>query len=86
MFNNATTNGVRPLRYRVDSDPTPSSIRFLYSTANVQPGEGGRATVMVDGTLSAERTYFWRAKAVDGADESSFSSIAKFNIRGARGN
>jgi hypothetical protein len=80
VFNNATTNGVRPLRYKVElgSDAEFSSI--LFASANVAPGEGGRTTVVVDGTLSTERTYFWRAKATDGANESSFSSTARFDL------
>ena len=35
---------------------------------------------MVDAALTADRTYYWRAKADDGANESDYSSVAKFDF------
>jgi hypothetical protein len=53
---------------------------MLYASGKVTPAEGGRTSVVVDGTLAAERTYFWRVKAADGANESGYSSTASFDL------
>jgi hypothetical protein len=80
VFNNATTNGVRPLYYLVELGSDANFSNMLYSSGKVTPGEGGRTSVVVDGTLAAERTYFWRAKAADGANESTYSTAARFDL------
>ena len=79
-FNNAGTNGVRPLHYLVELGSDANFSSTLYASGKVSPGENGRTSVVVDGTLAAERTYFWRVKAADGANESNYSSAARFDL------
>lgn len=80
VFNNASTTGERPLWYVVEVGSDSNFSNKLYANAKVTPGEGGRTTVIVDGTLASERTYYWHVKAADGANESSFSSTASFDL------
>jgi hypothetical protein len=79
VFNNATTNGVRPIWYVVELASDAGFESKLFTNGKVTPAEGAQTTVVVDGTLSAERTY-WRVKAADGANESSFSPPAHFEL------
>ncbi len=80
VFNNASSNGVRPLWYVVEVGSDTNFSTKLYANAKVAAGESGRTTVVVDGTLAAERTYYWRVKAADGANESTFSTAAQFDV------
>ena len=80
LFNNATTNGQRPLYYVVEVGSDSNFSNKLYANTKIPAGENGRTSVVVDGTLAAERTYFWRVKAADGANESSFSSAVRFDL------
>ena len=63
VFNNGQSNGVRPLYYQVELGSDANFSSTLYANSKVPPGDNGRTTVVVDGTLAAERTYFWRVKA-----------------------
>jgi hypothetical protein len=73
VIENSSSSGVRPLSYtfEVSGDQQFSSIVFARS--GVAPGEGGRTNVQVD-RLALGRSYFWRARAEDGANTGSFQS------------
>jgi hypothetical protein len=79
-FGNSSTNGERPIYYIVELASDAGFANKLYANARVPPAAGAQTTVVVDGTLGAERTYFWRVKADDGANESEYSSAARFDL------
>jgi hypothetical protein len=79
-FRNSSSNGVRPLWYIVELASDPQFTTRLFANGRVPPGTGAQTSVVVDGTLSAERTYYWRVKADDGANESTYSEPAKFDL------
>src|SRR5687768_8101293 len=78
LVENASTNGVRPLSYvfEVASDREFGTIVFARS--GVPPGDGGRTSVQID-RLALGRSYFWRARAQDGANTGSFAT-AQFEV------
>ena len=80
VFNNGHSNGQRPLHYIVELGSDAQFSSKQYANSKVPPGEGGRTTVVVDGSLAAERTYYWRVRADDGANASEFSSAARFDL------
>lgn len=80
VFNNASTNGVRPIFYVVELASDAAFTNKVFAQSKVTPGTGTQTTIVVDAALTAERTYYWRAKADDGANESDYSSVAKFDI------
>ncbi len=80
VFNNASTNGVRPLFYVVELASDAAFTNKVFAQSKVTPGSGTQTSIVVDAALTAERTYYWRAKADDGANESDYSSVAKFDI------
>ena len=80
VFNNATTNGERPLSYIVELASDAAFANKVFAQSKVTPGSGSQTTIVVDASLAADRTYYWRAKADDGANESAYSSVAKFDV------
>ena len=79
-FGNSSTNGERPIFYVVELAADAGFANKLFANGRVPPGTGSQTSVVVDGTLGAERTYFWRVKADDGANESEFSAAARFDL------
>src|SRR6476659_4679709 len=80
VFQNAATNGERPFWYVVELAADSSFQTKLFSNAKVTPAQGQQTSVVVDGTLATERTYYWRVQANDGANASEFSSPASFAL------
>ena len=78
-FSNSATNGERPLYYVVELAADAGFTNKLFANGRVPPGTG-QTSVVVDGTLGADRTYFWRVKADDGANESAYSPTARFDL------
>ncbi len=79
-FNNSTSNGERPFWYIVELAADAGFTNKLYSNARVTPAGGSQSSVVVDGALAADRTYYWRVKAHDGANESEFSAASRFDL------
>jgi hypothetical protein len=79
-FNNSSSNGERPFWYVVELASDAQFSNKMYANGRVSPGTGPQTSVVVDGTLTAERSYFWRVKADDGANESQFSTAARFDL------
>ena len=79
VFNNGSTNGQRPIFYIVELASDAAFTNKVFAQSKVTPGST-QTSIVVDAALTADRTYYWRAKADDGANESAFSSVAKFDI------
>ncbi len=79
-FNNSSSNGERPFWYIVELAVDPGFTNKVFAHSRVMPTGGNQTSIVVDGTLSAERTYYWRVKADDGANESEFSAAARFDL------
>ncbi|HTK29521.1 MAG TPA: hypothetical protein VL309_08220 [Vicinamibacterales bacterium] len=76
---NAATNGVRPLWYSFDVATDAGFTNKVYSRDNVTPGEG-RTSVKLPDPLATGRTYYWRARAQDGANTGAFAATARFDV------
>jgi hypothetical protein len=75
---NSTSTGVRPLAYTFEVATDSGFATKVFARSGVLPNEGGRTSVQLD-TLELGRTYYWRAKADDGANASAFTS-AQFEM------
>jgi hypothetical protein len=78
VVQNATTNGVRPLYYTFEVASDLKFTKKLFSRTQIPPGANGRTSVQID-RLEDGRTYYWRARAQDGANTGSFQT-ASFEI------
>jgi len=79
MVNNSTTNSPRPLTYLFEVATDSGFANKVFSRENVAPGTGQTSTRLPD-ALATGRTYYWRARAQDGANSSDYSGAASFSI------
>ena len=80
LAENAATTGVRPLSYIFEVATDSAFNNKVFVRDGVAPGDGGRTTLRLPDRLAPERTYFWRSRAVDGANEGPYSTAATFDV------
>jgi hypothetical protein len=80
LLENAGTNGQRPLSYLVEVASDANFASKVFTKDGVAPGSNGRTSVRIPDKLQRDRTYFWRARAQDGANTGPFSAPVKFSI------
>jgi hypothetical protein len=77
---NASTSGVRPLSYVFDVAADAGFTNKVFTREGIVPGDGGQTTIRLPDALASERSYFWRARAQDGANTGPYTSAASFNV------
>ena len=79
-LSNAATTGVRPLNYLFEVATDAGFSNKVFSRDGIMPGASGRTTLRLPNALAPERSYYWRARAQDGANTGPYSSAAFFNV------
>src|SRR5579871_4496709 len=77
--NNASTNGVRPLTYLFEIATDSSFNTKVFTKDGITPG-GSQTSVTLPDPLATGRTYYWHARAQDGANTGSFTSAINFDV------
>jgi len=77
---NSASNGVRPISYIFQIATDSAFSQVLFTQTGVAPGNDGKTSFKMPQTLAAERKYYWRSKADDGANASDFSAVADFTV------
>src|SRR5215471_15871748 len=80
LIENASSNGPRPLSYTFEVATDVNFTNKVFSRDAVAPGDGGRTSMRLPDPLATGRSYFWRARAEDGANTGPFSTAANFNV------
>jgi hypothetical protein len=80
MVQNASTSGVRPLSYVFEVATDASFTNKVFSRDSITPGDGGHTTLKLPDALATGKTYYWHARAQDGANTGDFSTAASFNV------
>jgi hypothetical protein len=80
LIENAATNGVRPLTYSFEIATDANFNTRVFNRDSIAPGDAGRTSLRLEDRLQTGRTYFWRARAVDGANEGPYANVASFEI------
>ena len=80
VIENAGTTGVRPLALVVEVAADEGFTTKVFTRTGVTPGPNGRTELRLPDKLASDRTYFWRVKAQDGANEGEWSAPVKFTI------
>ena len=80
VVQNATTNGQRPITYRFEVAVDADFSNKVTSRDGIEPGSDGKTSYRLPDALPSDRTYYWRAKAVDGANESSYTQAVSFAV------
>jgi hypothetical protein len=76
---NASTSGVRPLSYVFDVAADAGFTNKVFTRDGIVPGDGGQTTMRLPDALASGRSYFWRARAQDGANTGPYTS-SDFNV------
>jgi hypothetical protein len=76
---NAASSGVRPLTYVFEIAADASFANKVFSRDGIAPGSSQTSLRLPD-ALATGRTYFWHARAEDGANTGPFSSTAAFDV------
>src|SRR5471032_2453767 len=77
---NATTSGVRPLNYLFEVALDAGFTNKVFTRDSITPGDGGQTSLRLPDALGTGRTYYWRARAQDGANTGTYSTIANFDV------
>jgi hypothetical protein len=80
IVENAATNGIRPVSYVFEISADSGFGTPLFSQSGIQQGDNGHTSLRLPQSLTPERTYYWRAKADDGANASGYSSVVSFHV------
>jgi len=80
VVQNASTNGQRPISYRFEVAVDAEFSNKVTAREGIEPGGDGKTSYRLPDALASDRTYFWRAKAVDGANESAYSEAVSFTV------
>ena len=77
LIENSSSTGVRPLNYTFEIATDASFSNKVFIRESVTPGDAGRTSLKLPDSLASggtSRSYFWRARAQDGANTGSFAS------------
>ena len=80
LIENAATNGQRPLNYLIEVATDAEFANKVFTREGITPGENGRTSLKLPDPLASERTYYWRARAQDGANTGTYSAAASFLV------
>ena len=80
VVQNASTNGQRPVTYRFEVAADADFSNKVAGRDGIEPGSDGKTAYRLPDALAPDRTYFWRAKALDGANESAYSEAVSFAV------
>jgi hypothetical protein len=76
---NATTSGVRPLSYEFQVSTDASFGSQVFAKTGIQPGSG-QTSIQLPDKLGDAGNYYWRSRALDGANTGSWTSAVPFTI------
>jgi hypothetical protein len=79
LFESATTTGERPITQELEVALDPEFTQRVHSADKLPPGQGGRTAYTLP-LLQEGRAYFWRVRAVDGANTGPYSPASLFQI------
>jgi hypothetical protein len=80
VLGNATTSGVRELWMQVDVASDANFQTVLHQADRIALNAAGRTSYTIPQPLGPGNTYFWRARALDGANTGPYSTVAHFSI------
>lgn len=80
LIENASTTGERPLNYLLEVAADAEFSNRVFTRDSVSPGSEGRTSLRLPEALAPERTYYWRARAQDGANTGPYSAPESFAL------
>jgi hypothetical protein len=81
VIENAQTNGVRPVTMSFEIAADADFRTIVFSQNGLAPSATGTTRVILPERLQAGRFYFWRTRALDGANSSEWSPSIRFEVQ-----
>ena len=78
LFQNADSNGARPLKYSIDVAADSGFKIIVFARTGIEPGDGVTSLQLPD--KLAPGTYWWRTRAEDGANTGPYSATKSFQV------
>lgn len=79
QFNAATSDSERPFWYEIEVSTSDRFDSLVHEAREVQPSGDATESYRIP-VLDAERQYFWRVRALDGANTGPYSEEAVFEV------
>jgi hypothetical protein len=80
VIENSTSNSQRPFWFEMQVSTEPDFTAIVHTAQKVTPGTNGQTTYRVPMSFTANRTYYWRARAADGANTGPYSGNTMFRV------
>lgn len=80
LIENAGSSGPRPLSYDFEVATDANFNNKVFAREAIAPGDGGRTSLRLPDPLAPGRTYFWRARAQDGANTGPYTPASDFSV------
>ncbi|MGH9382972.1 MAG: hypothetical protein ACRD2N_01570 [Vicinamibacterales bacterium] len=80
LIENAGTSGPRSLWMQIEMAADASFQQVLHQADRVDLGANGRTTYRLPSPLAAGHTYYWRVRALDGANTGPYSAVSNFKM------
>jgi hypothetical protein len=77
---NAVTTSPRPFSYLIQIATDANFNNIVFSRDGIAPATGAQTSFRLPDPLATGHTYYWRARAQDGANSSNFSVTATFDV------
>ena len=79
-FGSASSNSVRPFTYEIQVATDSGFTQIALTMTGVEPIETGEVVVTLSIALDADQVYYWRARALDGANTGPYSETQTFEL------
>jgi hypothetical protein len=79
LFQNAGTNGSRPVTHSFDLATDAEFRNIIFARTGIEPGGDGMTKFQMPEMLAAG-TYWWRTRATDGANTGPYSAPVRFQV------
>jgi hypothetical protein len=80
LIENAGSSGVRTLWLQLEVGTDTGFQQIVHQADQIALGENGRTSYRLPAALGAGYTYYWRTRAVDGANTGPYSQVASFAV------
>lgn len=80
LLENATSSSPRPFWMQLELATDGDFKQLVHVEDRLEPGSGGRTSYQLPSPLAAGVTYYWRARALDGANTGPYSNASHFNL------
>ena len=80
LIENPSTNGQRAIWLELEVSTDEQFNNIVHQADRITPGDGGRTSYRLPGALAAGSTYYWRSRALDGANTGPYSAVSSFAV------